>query len=127
MGEQLTASEWLGRFSEALASGEVDRVTGLFGDECYWRDLTSMTWNLHTAEGREQIGAMLSGVEPGAWPTVWAWRTPRFGAIRRTASSPNALPAVLPTPARYRTGTHGCFRSTGRAMKRLKGSRAWCG
>jgi len=69
MGEQLTASEWLARFSEALASGEVDRVTGLFGDECYWRDLTSMTWNLHTAEGREQIGAMLSGVEPGAWPT----------------------------------------------------------
>ncbi|GAA2740634.1 NAD(P)/FAD-dependent oxidoreductase [Terrabacter aerolatus] len=69
MGEQLTAGEWLGRFSEALASGEVDRVTGLFGDECYWRDLTSMTWNLHTAEGREQVAAMLSGVERGAWPT----------------------------------------------------------
>lgn len=33
MGEQLTAGEWLGRFGEALASGEVDRVVGLFGDE----------------------------------------------------------------------------------------------
>lgn len=69
MGEQLTAGEWLGRFSEALASGEVERVTGLFGDECYWRDLTSMTWNLHTAEGRDQIGDMLAGVERSAWPT----------------------------------------------------------
>ena len=69
MGEQLTASEWLARFGDALASGEVDRVTGLFGDECYWRDLISMTWNIHTSEGREQIGDMLSGVEPGAWPT----------------------------------------------------------
>jgi len=68
MGEQLTASEWLARFGDALASGEVDRVTGLFGDECYWRDLISMTWNIHTSEGREQIGDMLSGVEPGAWP-----------------------------------------------------------
>ena len=69
MGEQLTASQWLGSFGDALASGEVDRVTGLFGDECYWRDLISMTWNIHTSEGREQIGDMLSGVEPGAWPT----------------------------------------------------------
>ncbi|KRF42439.1 FAD-dependent oxidoreductase [Terrabacter sp. Soil811] len=69
MGEQLTASEWLGRFGDALASGEVDRVTGLFGDECYWRDLISMTWNIHTSEGRGQIGDMLTGIEPGAWPT----------------------------------------------------------
>jgi len=69
MGEQLTASEWLGRFGDALASGEVDRVTGLFGDECYWRDLISMTWNIHTSEGRGQIGDMLTGIGPGAWPT----------------------------------------------------------
>ncbi|KRC84390.1 FAD-dependent oxidoreductase [Terrabacter sp. Root85] len=69
MGEQLTASQWLGRFGDALASGEVDRVTGLFGDECYWRDLISVTWNIHTSEGRGQIGDMLTGIEPGAWPT----------------------------------------------------------
>ncbi|CAN7182754.1 NAD(P)/FAD-dependent oxidoreductase [Terrabacter sp. LjRoot27] len=69
MGEQLTAGEWLGRFGEALASGEVDRVVGLFGDESYWRDLISMTWNIHTSEGREQIADMLGGVERGSWPT----------------------------------------------------------
>jgi putative flavoprotein involved in K+ transport len=69
MGEQLTASQWLGSFGDALASGEVDRVTGLFGDECYWRDLISMTWNIHTSEGREQVADMLAGIEPGAWPT----------------------------------------------------------
>ena len=68
MGEQLTATDWLGRFSEALASGDVDRVTGLFADESYWRDLVSVTWNIHTSEGREQIGAMLEGVDRGAWP-----------------------------------------------------------
>ena len=69
MGEQFTASEWLGRFGDALASGEVDRVTGLFGEECYWRDLISMTWNIHTSEGREQVADMLAGIERGAWPT----------------------------------------------------------
>ncbi|MER7072414.1 NAD(P)/FAD-dependent oxidoreductase [Terrabacter sp. NPDC000476] len=68
MGEQRTAGEWLARFSEALSAGDVDRVTGLFGEECYWRDLLSMTWNLHTAEGREQVAAMLAGVGRGAWP-----------------------------------------------------------
>ena len=69
MGEQLTATDWLGSLSDAVASGDVDRVTGLFGDECYWRDLVSMTWNIHTSEGRDEIGAMLAGVDPAAWPT----------------------------------------------------------
>ncbi|WP_323095845.1 NAD(P)/FAD-dependent oxidoreductase [Intrasporangium sp. YIM S08009] len=63
------AGRWLGDLAEAIASGESGRVTALFGDECYWRDLISMTWNLHTAEGRDAIGAMLDDVGPDAWPT----------------------------------------------------------
>ena len=108
MGEQLTASEWLGRFSEALASGEAERVTGLFGDECYWRDLTSMTWNLHTAEGREQIGDMLAGVEPGAWPTD-----------------------IEPTSESEADGVHeawftfGNATFTGKGLVRVRDGRAW--
>ena len=73
MGDNTTqagpAGRWLGDLAEAIASRESERVTALFGDECYWRDLLSMTWNLHTAEGRDAIGAMLDDVGPDAWPT----------------------------------------------------------
>ena len=62
MGEQLTAGEWLESFGEALASGAIEQVTQLFGEECYWRDLISMTWNIHTSEGRDAIADMLGSV-----------------------------------------------------------------
>ena len=73
MGDNTTqagpAGRWLAELAEAIDSGERSRVTALFGDECYWRDLISMTWNLHTAEGRDAIGAMLDDVGTEAWPT----------------------------------------------------------
>ncbi|HET8988918.1 MAG TPA: NAD(P)/FAD-dependent oxidoreductase [Humibacillus sp.] len=68
MGEHMTAGEWLQSFAEATASGEIEQVTSLFGEECYWRDLISMTWNIHTAEGREAVADMLGSVGTDAWP-----------------------------------------------------------
>ena len=41
-----SASEWLEAFSSALASGEIERASSLFGDECFWRDLVAFTWNV---------------------------------------------------------------------------------
>ena len=38
-------TNWLGRFTAALDSGAVGG-DGLFGEECYWRDLVAFTWNL---------------------------------------------------------------------------------
>lgn len=31
--------QWLGEFETALAQRDVERVTALFNEECYWRDL----------------------------------------------------------------------------------------
>ncbi|MDR4533418.1 NAD(P)/FAD-dependent oxidoreductase [Glutamicibacter sp. PS] len=62
------ASEWLTALQHALDERDADAATALFGVECYWRDLASLTWNLHTSEGREEIRAMLQGIEPSAWP-----------------------------------------------------------
>ena len=62
------AQQRLDPVQAALDTGDAHAVSQLFGDECYWRDLTSLTWNLHTAEGRDGIKNMLSGIEPGAWP-----------------------------------------------------------
>ena len=65
------ASDWLDAFSSALASGEIERASSLFGDECFWRDLVAFTWNVKTLEGRDEIAAMLGAQLAAANPTIW--------------------------------------------------------
>jgi len=51
---------WLARFEAALAAPARANWTELFADECYWRDILSLTWNIITLEGRDSIAAMVS-------------------------------------------------------------------
>lgn len=53
-------AEFLAALEAALARGDATGAAALFGEECYWRDLAALTWNIHTAEGRPAIAAMLS-------------------------------------------------------------------
>ena len=77
---------FLARFETALASGNVDAVTGLFAEECYWRDLVSFTWNIRTMEGRDQVRDMLKAclarVKPRPRPTA----LPRPGSASKRTS-----------------------------------------
>jgi putative flavoprotein involved in K+ transport len=59
---------WLWQLSTALEAGDVPAATALFGEECYWRDLVSLTWNIKTVEGREAIAAMLNETVATAKP-----------------------------------------------------------
>jgi putative flavoprotein involved in K+ transport len=54
------AATWLADFESALATGDPDAVTGLFAEECYWRDLVAFTWNIVTVEGRAGVRDMLA-------------------------------------------------------------------
>ena len=54
-----TAVSWLQAFEQALSSGDIKTVTGLFGPECFWRDLVSFTWTIKTMEGEAGIADML--------------------------------------------------------------------
>lgn len=45
--------------NRALTSGDIEAAVALFQEECYWRDLVSVTWNLRTMEGRAAVRAML--------------------------------------------------------------------
>jgi putative flavoprotein involved in K+ transport len=56
---QAQVTQWLGRWASALERGAIAEAVGLFGPECYWRDLVAFTWNIHTAEGQDGIRAML--------------------------------------------------------------------
>ena len=53
-------TEWLSSFETALAAGDVEAVTELFGQDSYWRDLIAFTWNIVTVEGPDGIRDMLT-------------------------------------------------------------------
>ncbi len=68
--DQVTA--FLDAFGSALAQGDIDAVTALFQEDCYWRDLVTFTWNIKTLEGRSQVRDMLSSQLSGVKPSGWA-------------------------------------------------------
>jgi putative flavoprotein involved in K+ transport len=61
----------LSQLDEALAAGDIERVLGLFADQCYWRDLVAFTWNIKTMESKAAIGAMLGAQLAGVGPSHW--------------------------------------------------------
>ena len=65
-------SSWLADFGAAASRGEFGKATAMFGPDSYWRDLVSFTWNLKTAEGPQQIQAMLEATMPNAKPSNFA-------------------------------------------------------
>ena len=102
------AGRWLADFAQALDTGEPERVTALFGEESYWRDLISMTWNLHTAEGRAAIAGMLDAVGLPAWPTDL------------TLTSESEAEGVAEAWFTYGNATF-----TGKGLVRVRDGRAW--
>ncbi len=59
----LTASEkatqFLQNLENAFSAKDSNAAAALFGEECFWRDLVSFTWNIKTVEGRDQVIDML--------------------------------------------------------------------
>lgn len=64
-------SAWLAKFEAALTSGRINEVLYLFVDDCYWRDLISFTWNIHTVEGKDQMRKMLESCLDHTKPHNW--------------------------------------------------------
>ena len=62
------AKAWLADLDSAFRSRNTTAVTALFGEECYWRDLVALTWNIKTSEGRGDIAAMLAKSMPHSRP-----------------------------------------------------------
>jgi putative flavoprotein involved in K+ transport len=53
-------SDWLTKFSAAMESADALAVTSLLVEDCWWRDLLALTWDLGTYHGVKQITPMLS-------------------------------------------------------------------
>jgi putative flavoprotein involved in K+ transport len=62
---QTALEDWLRRFAEALAHPASADWSGLFAEECWWRDLVAFSWNIVTLEGAaaiERMAAAQAGV-----------------------------------------------------------------
>ena len=100
---------WLEQFNVALAAGNPRQISGLFADECYWRDLLAMTWNVKTMHGRGEIEAMLDATLAGLQPVC-------ARLVEPPVDNDGTLEAVLEFDTRI-------ARCSGHL--RLKGSRAF--
>ena len=65
------AAAWLSSFGDALTRRDIDAALAHFGDDCYWRDLVSFTWNICTQESRDAIRAMLQARLDDTAPSNW--------------------------------------------------------
>nr|WP_218680961.1 NAD(P)/FAD-dependent oxidoreductase [Rhodococcus qingshengii] len=49
------ALAWLAQFEYETGAGDVDAVLALFGADCWWRDILTLTWDLRTMHGADAI------------------------------------------------------------------------
>ncbi len=103
------AQDWLTRFDQALAQRDIDGAVALFGDDCYWRDLVSFTWNICTQESPAAVRAMLAARLDDVAPSNWQ--------LSGDASSADGV-----TEAWFTFETR---LSRGKGLLRLVGGKAW--
>jgi len=69
---QTKAQRVLDALNQGLERADFQGVADLFQDDCYWRDLVSLTWNIRTMEGKPQILDMLGSQAGNIQPTRFA-------------------------------------------------------
>ncbi|KAF2665642.1 FAD/NAD(P)-binding domain-containing protein [Microthyrium microscopicum] len=52
---QHVASEWLSKFESVVTNGDASRLGDVFHEDCWWRDLLSMSWDYHTLQGLSKV------------------------------------------------------------------------
>lgn len=104
------ASGWLAQLVTAIDGNDWSGATELFGEECYWRDLVSLTWNITTAQGREPIAKMLAQTVPQVRPTAW----------QVDSSTVSESPGMLEFWFRFETAV-----GRGRGHVRLRDGKCW--
>lgn len=64
--DQRVLAEWIEDFGAALTSRDAAAVAALFQTDCTARDLLALSWDLRNAVGRDDVTALLTGVDSTA-------------------------------------------------------------
>jgi len=68
---EATFAAWLDRLTPALDAADVAGTAALLAEECWWRDLLALTWDLGTYHGRDKVTAMLGAhLTPGSFTNI---------------------------------------------------------
>jgi cation diffusion facilitator CzcD-associated flavoprotein CzcO len=68
---EATFAAWLDRLTPALETADVEGLAGLLAEDCWWRDLLALTWDLGTYRGRARVAAMLGEhLAPGSFANI---------------------------------------------------------
>jgi putative flavoprotein involved in K+ transport len=68
---EATFAAWLDRLAPALEAGDAAKTVELLANDCWWRDLLALTWDLGTYRGRDAVTAMLGEhLVPGSFINV---------------------------------------------------------
>jgi putative flavoprotein involved in K+ transport len=62
----------LSALNDALANQDVAGILALFHDDCHWRDLIALTWNIKTMSGKDAVKDMLDAQLSRIAPTGFA-------------------------------------------------------
>ncbi|KAL3682456.1 hypothetical protein R1sor_000478 [Riccia sorocarpa] len=101
---------WLSKFDETLKKQDIEHLVTLFDEEeCFWRDLTAFTWNLYTAESRDEIAAMMKSTLAETKPSGW-----------KIDSPVQEMDGILSVFLRFETAV-----GRGRGYLRLRGGKCW--
>ena len=61
-------AQWLLMFEECVSSAKPDIVRDLFHEDCHWRDLLTLTWQVKTVSGLTNILSMIQSLTPKTQP-----------------------------------------------------------
>jgi hypothetical protein len=90
-----TAKAWLSDFEAALASGKAGRIAGLLANECHWRDILALTWNLHTTSGAASIAERMVQTLVRMAPRALSLAAGRTPPRRVTRAGTEAIEAIF--------------------------------
>ena len=62
------AIRWLLLFEQAVSSASADALRDLFHEDCHWRDLLAVTWQVKTVSGLRNILALIQSLTPETRP-----------------------------------------------------------
>lgn len=107
-----TVHAWLEAFEHALTLGDAADAATLFHDDCIWRDLVALSWNITTVEGLDGVRELMGATD--------AWS--RVRNLRASDTHANG-----PAPADTVQGWFEFDTDTarGRGIVRLRDGKAW--
>ena len=108
-GTASPADHWLAEFGQALEQGDIDRATGMFADQSFWRDLVAFSWNIVTVEGPAGVRGLLEGTLETTRPTGW-----------RTTEEPTEADGIVTAWIEFETAV-----GRGNGLLRLRDGKAW--